>query len=112
MGLVERRYCELRAALGRIIERAGDVPATAWSVVAAVRACAKINAQGKWLEREETSRTRELLDGMTREELLAYAQDGTIPEWFGGLGPEWFGGTGIAVTSEEGPKRDSSRCSE
>ena len=103
MGLMDRRYCELRAALGRIIERAGEVPATAWSVVAAVRACAKINAQGKWMEQGETSRTRELLDGMTREELLAYAQDGTIPEW--------FGGTGIAVTREKGAKRDSSRCS-
>src|ERR1700687_5062135 len=63
MGLVDRRYCELRATLGRIIERAEEVPATAWAVVAAVRACAKINSRGQWMEQEETSRTRELLDG-------------------------------------------------
>ena len=92
LGLMDKRYGNLRAALGRIIERAGEVPATAWSVVAAVRTCAKINARGQWVE-EESSELRELLDGMTHEELLAYAENGTVPEW--------FGGTGLTVTSDE-----------
>jgi len=85
-GLMERRYVDLRAALGRIIEKAGEVPVTAWAVVAAVRACAKINARGQWMERGESSGMRELLDGMNRKELLAYAQEGTIPDWFKGTG--------------------------
>ena len=84
LGLMDKRYANLRAALGRIIERAGDVPVTAWAVVAAVRACAKINARGQWVEQGESSDLRELLDGMTHEELLAYAQDGALPDWFGG----------------------------
>ncbi len=82
--LMEKRYLNLRAALARIIERAGEVPVTAWSVVAAVRACAKINARGKWVEREEPNQMRDLLDGMTQEELLAYAEQGTLPQWFHG----------------------------
>ena len=93
LGLMEKRYGNLRAALGRIIERAGEVPVTAWAVVAAVRACAKINARGQWMEQGESSELRELLDGMTHEELLAYAQDGTLPDW--------FGGTRMAVASGE-----------
>ena len=83
-GLMEKRYCNLRAALGRIIERAGEAPVTAWAVVAAVRTCAKINARGQWMEKDESSEMRELLDGMTHEELLAYAENGTLPDWFGG----------------------------
>jgi hypothetical protein len=83
-GLMERRYVDLRAALGRIIEKAGEVPVTAWAVVAAVRACAKINARGQWMERDESNGMRELLDGMNREELLAYAEHGTLPGWFHG----------------------------
>ena len=84
LGLMDKRYNNLRAALGRIIERAGEAPVTAWSVVAAVRACAKINARGQWVEKEESSELRELLDGMTQEELLAYAESGTVPQWFSG----------------------------
>jgi hypothetical protein len=85
-GLMERRYVDLRAALGRIIERAGEVPVTAWAVVAAVRACAKINARGQWMERGESNQMRELLDAMNHDELLAYAERGTFPSWFRGTG--------------------------
>ena len=92
-GLMQRRYVDLRGALGRIIEKADEVPATAWSVVSAVRACAKINARGQWMERDESGGVRELLDGMNHEELLAYAQEGTLPEWFQGIK--------VAVPSEE-----------
>ena len=93
LGLMDKRFGNVRAALGRIIERAGEAPVTAWAVVAAVRACAKINARGQWMEQGESSELRELLDGMTHEELLAYAQDGTVPDW--------FGGTRMAVASDE-----------
>jgi hypothetical protein len=88
MGLMERRFVNLRAALGRIIERAGEVPATAWAVVAAVRACAKINARGQWTEREESNEMSDLLEAMNPEELLAYAEHGTLPGWFHGTGVE------------------------
>jgi hypothetical protein len=47
LGLFEKRRRNIRAALERIIERAGDVEVTASAVVATIQACAKINAQGQ-----------------------------------------------------------------
>jgi hypothetical protein len=82
LGLVRKRYTNLRAVLARIMERAGEAPVTAWAVVAAVRACAKINARGQWMEQDISSEVQELVDGMSREELLEYAQTGTLPERF------------------------------
>jgi hypothetical protein len=46
----------VRAALERIIERAGDVQVTASAVVAAVEAYAKNNASGQWIGRIEFPR--------------------------------------------------------
>ena len=44
-GLFAKRQRNIRAALEKIIERAGDVEVTSSAVVAAVQAYAKINAQ-------------------------------------------------------------------
>ena len=82
LGLVERRRRNIRAALERIIERAGDVEVTASAVVAAIQACAKINAQGQWIDRSEHVNLNELFDRMTRDELEAYAKDAKLPGWF------------------------------
>lgn len=53
LGLFEKRRRNIRAALERIIERAGYVEVTASAVVFAIQACAKINAQGQWIDRAE-----------------------------------------------------------
>ena len=82
MGLFERRQRNIRAALEKIIERAGEVEVTASSVVAAVQAYAKINAAGEWVDRTETVSLNDLFDRMTNEELENYAQTGTLPAWF------------------------------
>jgi hypothetical protein len=37
---------------------------------------------GQWIDRSETVDLNELFDCMTREELEAYAHDGTLPGWF------------------------------
>ena len=52
------------------------------AVVSAVRAYASINAIGQWVERSEQVSLNELFEQMTREELEAYARDGTLPDWF------------------------------
>ncbi len=65
-----------------IIEKAGEVDVTAAAVVAAVQAYSKINSMGQWIDRNETVDLNELFDRMTREELEAYAHDGTLPDWF------------------------------
>lgn len=81
-GLFAKRCRNVRAALEHIIERAGSVEVSAASVVAAVQAYAKINAQGQWVDRSETINVHELFDRMSQYELETYARDGSLPAWF------------------------------
>jgi hypothetical protein len=81
-GLFPKRQKNIRAALERIIEKAGEVDVTASAVVSAVQAYAKINAAGEWIDRTETVSLNQLFDRMTTQELESYAQSGTLPEWF------------------------------
>ncbi len=82
LGLFSKRQRNVRAALERIIEKAGEVEATAAAVVAAVQAYSKINAAGQWVDRSEHVNLNELFDRMSQEEMEAYARDGTLPAWF------------------------------
>jgi hypothetical protein len=82
LNLSSKRQKNIRAALEHIIEQAGSVEVTGASVVAAVQAYAKINAQGQWIDRSEHVNLNELFDRMTRDELERYAQDGSLPPWF------------------------------
>ena len=83
-GLFQKRQCNVRAALEKIIERAGEVDVTAQAVVAAVQAYSKINAAGQWVDRSEHVDLNALFEKMTAQELEAYAQSGTLPAWFRG----------------------------
>jgi hypothetical protein len=82
LSLLDKRRRNLHSALERIIERAGDVKVSATAVVSAVAAYAKINANGQWVERSEHINLNELFDRMTRDEMVAYAESGTLPAWF------------------------------
>lgn len=82
LGLFQKRQRNVRAALERIIEKAGEVDVTASAVVAAVQAYAKINAAGEWIERSETVSLNQLFERMSTEEMEAYAQSGVLPGWF------------------------------
>jgi hypothetical protein len=82
LGLFAKRQRNVRAALERIIEKAGEVDVTAAAVVAAVQAYSKINAGGQWVDRSEHLNLNELFEKMTQQELEAYAKDGTLPDWF------------------------------
>lgn len=82
LGLMDKRKRNVRAALERIIEKAGEVEVNASAVVSAIQAYAKINALGQWVDRSETVNLNELFERMTRDELEAYAKDGTLPAWF------------------------------
>jgi hypothetical protein len=77
-----KRQRNVRAALERIIEKAGDVDVTASAVVAAVQAYSKINSAGQWIDRTEQVSLNDLFDRMSTEELEEYAQQGTLPKWF------------------------------
>ena len=82
LGLFPRRQRNVRVALERIIENAGEVDVTSAAVVAAVQAYSKINATGQWVDRSEHVNLNELFERMTLQEMEAYAQDGTLPPWF------------------------------
>jgi hypothetical protein len=82
LGLFEKRRRNIRAALEKIIEKAGEVDVNASAVVSAVQAYAKINAQGQWIDRSEHVNLNELFERMTNDELEVYAKDGRLPAWF------------------------------
>jgi len=81
-GLFAKRQRNIRAALEKIIEKAGEVEVTSAAVVAAVQAYSKINAQGQWIDRSEHVSLNDLFARMSREELQTYATQGTLPDWF------------------------------
>lgn len=82
LGLFEKRKRNIRAALERIIEKAGEVDVTASAVVSAIQAYSKINAAGQWIDRTEQVSLNDLFDRMSTAELEQYAQSGTLPAWF------------------------------
>jgi hypothetical protein len=85
LGLNEIRGRNLRAALGRLIERVDNVPASAGAVVQAIALLAKINSRGELVEPRQQVGMHELFSKMTPGELLAYAERGTLPVWFAEL---------------------------
>ncbi len=87
LGLFEKRQRNVRAALERIIEKAGEVEVTSSAVVAAIQAYAKINAAGQWIDPSERLNMHELYQRMSPEELETYAKDGKLPGWFTTLVP-------------------------
>jgi hypothetical protein len=82
LNLCQKRRRNVRAALERIIERAGEVEVSAAAVVSAVSAYARINAAGQWVERSERVDLNQLFERMTSDELEAYARDAQLPDWF------------------------------
>jgi hypothetical protein len=100
LGLFEKRQRNVRKALEHIIEQAGGVTVNAGAVVAAVRAYAKINSLGQWIDRSEHLDLNALFARMTSFELEEYAKDGTLPEWFceGIREPE---GAAVSITASD-----------
>ena len=84
-GLFGKRDRNLKAVLGRFIDRGYRVKVTAQSFIAAIQVYAKINAAGEWIDKTENlneARTQELFTRMSRSEMLRYAETGELPTWF------------------------------
>jgi len=94
LGLMDKRARNVRAALEKIIERAGEVKVTGAAVVSAVSAYARINAAGQWVDRSEHIDLNALFERMSAAELDVYAREGTLPDWFTSL-------VGTGATPEE-----------
>ena len=80
--LLEPRRRNVRFALERIIERAGDVEVNANAVVSAVATYSKLNANGQWIDRRETIDLNDMFARMTEDEMRRYASNGELPTWF------------------------------
>lgn len=80
--LFAKRQRNIRSALERIIERAGEVDVTASAVVAAIQAYSKINTAGQWIDHSEQVNVNDLFERMSTAELEHYARDGVLPAWF------------------------------
>jgi hypothetical protein len=91
LGLFARRQRNVRTALERIIEKAGEVDVTASAVVSAIQAYTKINANGQWVDRTEQVSLKDVFGRMTTQELQDYAETGKLPAWFKGLVSETEG---------------------
>jgi hypothetical protein len=83
--LFDKRRTNVRAALERIIEKAGEVEVSASAVVAAIQAYSKINAVGQWIDPSEQVGMRDLYERMTAQEMDVYARTGQLPDWFKAL---------------------------
>jgi len=98
MGLFAKRQRNIRKALERIIEQAETVDVNASAVVAAIQAYAKINNSGLWVEHVQGMNMNELFDRMSRQEMEAYARDGSLPEWFS---------TAISATGDDSQEKQN-----
>src|SRR5215813_15137204 len=100
LALFLKRQRNVRAALEKIIELAGEVEVNAAAVVSAVSAYARINSAGQWVERSERIDLNQLFDRMSAVELDEYARSGKLPEW--------FSRTVEGATSDRSPKESNS----
>lgn len=80
-GLFEKRDRNIKLALGKIVERAGEIMPNANAIVAAAVALAKINGDGRYIERREVLSLTPIFERMTTRELEEYASTGSIPVW-------------------------------
>jgi hypothetical protein len=81
-GLAPKRDRNIRAALGRLIERADEVKPNAGSIVYACHTLARINSAGQLVDRSEHLNLNELFERCSQQELEKYAEDGSLPSWF------------------------------
>lgn len=100
LDLFAKRARNIRAALERIIEQVDGVQVNAASVVQAITAYARINAEGQLVERRDQLSVHDLFARMSAAELNLYATEGKLPEWF-------IEATGAAVSrTQEAPNND------
>jgi hypothetical protein len=81
-GLMAKRERNVKAALGRIIERVDEVKPTAAAVIQAIALLARINTRGELVEPGELVWMNEQFSKMNFDEMAAYAQSGILPAWF------------------------------
>lgn len=82
-GWTKRRAESLKTRLERILEDEYTAPLSAAHVIQAAQLYAQLNEQGKMSPQQvHLTNMNELFERMTKEELLAYAEQGTLPAWF------------------------------
>jgi hypothetical protein len=84
-GFFDQRNANIKNFLAGFIERGSSLKPTPASLIAAVVALSRLDAQGRSVERIENATSLDaIFSRMTLAELRAYAETGTIPAWIAG----------------------------
>lgn len=82
-GLIERRNANTAVALAAYIERCARVQPNATALVSACSALARLDAEGRDVQRiESVVGLNSLFYKMTQGEARRYAETGQLPDWF------------------------------
>jgi len=84
LDLDSERRANALGALERIIENVQVAPPSASAVVSAVKALVKLTSSGQGTEQAQGTNPKELFERMSEVERLAFAKDGSLPDWFSG----------------------------
>jgi hypothetical protein len=82
LGLFKERQRNIRGALERLIECAGEVPLSASAVVSAIQTYIKMNRVEQGIEPVQGANFMKLLEQMSKEERETFARDRSLPKWF------------------------------
>jgi hypothetical protein len=83
VGLIERRNANTALALAAFIERCARVKPNATALVSACSALARLDAEGRDVQRiESVVGLNSLFYKMTQGEARRYAETGQLPDWF------------------------------
>ena len=80
--LFNKRQRNIHMALERMIERVDCAQVTSPAIVSAIQAYVKITSAEEGKEKLQGANFKQLLAQMSQQERDAYAQDGSLPEWF------------------------------
>jgi hypothetical protein len=100
LDLFSKRNKNATRALERIIEKVDYAQFNGSVVVSAIKALAKINSTGQRSEQAQSTNAKELFQRMSPQEREAFAQDGSLPDWFSG---------GIGATPSDGQEGEKER---
>jgi hypothetical protein len=82
LDLYSIRRKNIRRALEGIAERVSRTRMSGSEVLSAIKALVKINSEGQGAEHIESTDPTKLFKRMSPEERAAFAQDGSLPDWF------------------------------
>jgi len=80
--LFTKRRKNIRMALEKIVERVDFTAMSGSVILSAIKAIEKLNSEGQGVENMQSTDSKKLFDRMSPGERAAFAEDGSLPDWF------------------------------